>query len=175
MADETNPQSGKTPESKESETAQPAPGATPRRARTMVPGAATSEEPGTAAKSDPGEDTGAKAPQAREAPPAAAAVPAPSPPAEEAEWRGFAADEIESLRARWRQLQGDFVDDPTKAMREADNLVDETLRTLTKRLTEQHSALTGQWDAKGNDDTEQLRLTIRRYRTLLHRMLGTGE
>jgi hypothetical protein len=79
----------------------------------------------------------------------------------------FAGDTVTRLRARWRELQADFVDDPQRAVREADGVVDEVVRTIT----EHRERLAGEW--QGHTDTEHLRLAMREYRTFVDRLLPT--
>lgn len=68
---------------------------------------------------------------------------------------------------RWRDLQADFVDDPAQAVRGADELVDEVLRELAER---KHN-LEGRW-RDGDDDTEELRVAMREYRSLFNQLLN---
>jgi hypothetical protein len=79
----------------------------------------------------------------------------------------FTGDAVTRLRARWRELQADFVDDPERAVREADGVVDEVVRTIT----EHRERLAGEW--QGHTDTERLRLAMREYRTFVDRLLPT--
>lgn len=72
----------------------------------------------------------------------------------------FDGDAVTALRARWRELQADFVDDPMRAVRGADELVDEVMRTLAERKKQ----LSGQWQGSEQGDTEELRLALRKYR-----------
>ncbi len=77
----------------------------------------------------------------------------------------FAGDVAQRLRARWRELQADFVDDPQRAVREADEVVDEVMRTIA----EHRQRLVGEW--QGHTDTEHLRLALREYRSFFDRLL----
>jgi hypothetical protein len=77
----------------------------------------------------------------------------------------FADDDVERFRARWRELQADFVDDPQRAVREAGEVVDEVMRTLT----EHRQRLAG--DGEGRADTEDLRIALRGYRSFLDGLL----
>lgn len=79
----------------------------------------------------------------------------------------FTDDAVTRLRARWRELQADFVDDPERAVREADEVVDEVVRTIT----DHRQRLSGEW--QGHTDTEHLRLAMREYRTFVDRLLPT--
>jgi hypothetical protein len=77
----------------------------------------------------------------------------------------FPGDVAERLRARWRELQADFVDDPQRAVRAADEVVDEVMRAIT----EHRARLAGEW--QGHTDTEHLRLALREYRSFVDRLL----
>ena len=77
----------------------------------------------------------------------------------------FADDVADRLRTRWRELQADFVDDPERAVRAADDVVDEMMRTITER----RQRLTGEW--QGHTDTEELRLALRGYRSFFDTLL----
>ncbi|MBB4909563.1 hypothetical protein [Actinophytocola algeriensis] len=79
----------------------------------------------------------------------------------------FTGDAVARFRDRWRELQADFVDDPERAMREADGVVDEVVRTIT----EHRQRLAGEW--RGHTDTEHLRLAMREYRSFVDRLLPT--
>ncbi|MDS1268885.1 hypothetical protein RIF23_01100 [Lipingzhangella sp. LS1_29] len=57
----------------------------------------------------------------------------------------FPAPAQKRLRARWREVQGDFVDDPSAAVRTADALVAEVMGDLIEHLHQQRSALARQW------------------------------
>ncbi|MFB6393609.1 hypothetical protein [Polymorphospora lycopeni] len=78
----------------------------------------------------------------------------------------------QALRQRWREVQLRFVDDPRAAAGEAQDLVDEAVQTLATALAEQKDDLGG-WRSSGADDTERLRVTVRRYRDFLDRLLDT--
>ena len=106
----------------------------------------------------------AAAPQVQDAPPVdAMPMPAAASPVHDEEL--FAGDVAERLRARWRELQAGFVDDPQRAVREADEVVDEVMRTIT----EHRERLADEW--QGHTDTEHLRLALREYRSFFDRLL----
>lgn len=82
------------------------------------------------------------------------------------------ADQADAFRDRWRDVQLRFVDDPQGAAGQARDLVTEAVEALTAALTAQRDGLGGDTDGAGADDTEQLRMTVRRYRDLLDRLLA---
>ncbi|MDG4767410.1 hypothetical protein O7632_25450 [Solwaraspora sp. WMMD406] len=83
----------------------------------------------------------------------------------------LASDEADAFRDRWRDVQLRFVDDPHAAAGEAQALTAEAVEALTAALTAHRDDLNG-WTGTSPDDTEQLRLVVRRYRDLLDRLLA---
>ncbi|MEV0395966.1 hypothetical protein [Polymorphospora rubra] len=82
------------------------------------------------------------------------------------------ADAAQALRERWREVQLRFVDDPRAAAGEAQDLVEEAVQALAAALAAQKDDLGG-WRSSGDEDTERLRVTVRRYRDFLDRLLDT--
>lgn len=80
-------------------------------------------------------------------------------------------DRAGDFRDRWRDVQLRFVDDPQAAVGEAQGLVDEAIEALAAALSRQKDEL-GTWRQDGTNDTEQLRVLVRRYRDFLDRVLG---
>jgi hypothetical protein len=72
------------------------------------------------------------------------------------------------LRDRWREAQLRFVDDPHQAADDIRTLVNEAVETLTAALAS-HGEQLNAWPA--NDDTEQYRMIVQRYRTFFERLL----
>lgn len=83
-------------------------------------------------------------------------------------------DDLENYRGRWEQVQAVFVDEPRRAVEEADALVAEVMRQLAETFASERSTLEGQWDRAGEADTEALRVTLQRYRSFFNRLLSTG-
>jgi len=79
----------------------------------------------------------------------------PDEPTEPAAVAETPAD-IETLRARWHDIQSAFVDDPHTAVASADALVREVLHASALR----------------ESDTEILRQTLHGYRTILESLIG---
>jgi hypothetical protein len=84
----------------------------------------------------------------------------PAAPAVERLWPDAGAQE---LLGRWREVQLRFVDDPAAAAQDAEALV--------VQATEQLAAMVAARRSERDGDTEELRLTVRRYRALLYRIL----
>jgi len=80
-------------------------------------------------------------------------------------------DFTQNLRKRWDEVQTGFVDEPRKAVQEADELVGSAIDRLSQSFTDQRKALEGQWDKGGDVSTEELRLALRRYRAFFQRLL----
>ena len=98
-------------------------------------------------------------------------VPA-QPDAELQTWAGtFEEHEAQRLRSRWTEIQGDFVDDPRQAVKEADALVGDAMQRLPE-LFAKESELEQQWDRGDNVTTEDLRLALRRYHAFFDRLLS---
>lgn len=80
--------------------------------------------------------------------------------------------QAERLLTRWREIQADFVDDPTSAVSAADDLVSTTIRGITEGLERHTAALRTSLDRDGEIETEALRQALRGYRTLLDHLLA---
>jgi hypothetical protein len=93
---------------------------------------------------------------------------------EEASGRGplFPGNELDEFRARWRQIQGDFVDEPRHAVEQANELVDRVTRRLTEVFTTERTRLEGEWGQGKDVSTEDLRQALRRYRSFFDRLLS---
>lgn len=84
----------------------------------------------------------------------------------------FAANESAELRARWDSIQVGFVDEPRKAVQEADALVSDTIKRLTEGFASERQQLERQWDRNDNISTEDFRIALRRYRSFFSRLLA---
>jgi hypothetical protein len=100
--------------------------------------------------------------------PAAAVARAP----EEERAALFAANEASELRARWDSIQVGFVDEPRKAVQEADALVSATIKRLSEVFANERQNLERQWDRNENVSTEDFRVALRRYRSFFSRLLA---
>lgn len=84
----------------------------------------------------------------------------------------FSSDDRIRFGRRWRDVQSRFIDDPRQAVESADSLVVDMMDHIADRIAAHRSALTRQRDGEGTTDTEDLRLAMRRYRALFHRLLS---
>lgn len=84
----------------------------------------------------------------------------------------FPDNELGDLRSRWDKIQAGFVDQPRKAVEEADSLVASTMKRLAEVFAQERSKLEGQWDRGDNVSTEDLRVALQRYRSFFQRLLS---
>lgn len=83
-----------------------------------------------------------------------------------------APDVAETLRARWTEIQTGFVDEPRRAVEEADTLVAEAIRRLAESFAEARASLERDWSRGEDVSTEELRRTLQRYRAFFGRLLS---
>jgi hypothetical protein len=81
-------------------------------------------------------------------------------------------DEAKDFRARWDAIQVSFVDEPRRAVQEADGLVAVTTKRLAETFAAERTKLDAQWERGENVSTEDLRLALRRYRSFFGRLLS---
>ena len=84
----------------------------------------------------------------------------------------FDSSRSESLRGRWADIQAGFVDEPRRAVEQADSLVAEVMQQLAQAFSEARSGLESQWDRGDDINTEDLRQALRRYRSFFDRLLA---
>jgi hypothetical protein len=83
----------------------------------------------------------------------------------------FPGNEAEQFRGRWSDIQAGFVDEPRRAVEQADSLVAEVMQRLAQVFADERSGLEQHWDRGGETNTEELRLALRRYRSFFDRLL----
>ena len=83
----------------------------------------------------------------------------------------FPQDFASDLRGRWDRIQTAFVDEPRKAVQEADELVAQAIKKLAETFADERNSLESQWDRGDNVNTEDLRLALQRYRSFFQRLL----
>lgn len=83
----------------------------------------------------------------------------------------IAPERARDFEARWSELKGAFVDEPRRAVRQANELVGEVLDELERLFGDQRGEL-----ERGLDDertsTEDLRVALGRYRSFFDRLLS---
>ena len=80
--------------------------------------------------------------------------------------------EQQSITARWKDIQAEFVDEPTKAVQQADALVAELMQRLAVMFATERSELENRWAGGNQVSTEDLRQGLRRYRSFFERLLA---
>jgi hypothetical protein len=84
----------------------------------------------------------------------------------------FSAEDTQQFGDRWTEVQAAFVDEPRRAVQDADALVAELMERLAETFSEERSTLEGQWDRDEDVTTEDLRLALQRYRSFFDRLLS---
>lgn len=84
----------------------------------------------------------------------------------------FDHSSLDEFNGRWSEIQTSFVDEPRKAVEQADGLVADVIGRIGDSFEKQRSQLEGQWDSGGDVSTEDLRQAFQRYRSFFSRLLG---
>ena len=84
----------------------------------------------------------------------------------------FAPDDTQDFRSRWEKIQIGFVDEPRKAVEQADELVASAIKRLEEVFAIERHKLEAEWDKTDNVSTEDLRVALRRYRSFFDRLLS---
>jgi hypothetical protein len=92
-------------------------------------------------------------------------------PEDERRERLVPEDHAAAYGSRWDAVKGTFVDEPRKAVAQADALVGELLEELETLFREQRRSIEQGLDAD-ETSTEDLRLALRRYRSFFERLLA---
>jgi hypothetical protein len=79
--------------------------------------------------------------------------------------------ELSRFKSQWDGIQSAFVDDPRRAVEQADRLVEAVLQRMTQAFTEERARFQDQLRSGKQMETEELRHALRHYRTLLTRLL----
>ena len=81
-------------------------------------------------------------------------------------------DEMQSMRARWKDIQAEFVDEPRTAVQDADALVADLMQRLAQMFASERDQLESRWAGGDEVSTEDLRDGLRRYRSFFERLLA---
>jgi hypothetical protein len=84
----------------------------------------------------------------------------------------FAPDVAGDFCSRWDAVQIGFVDDPRQAVRQADELVAQVMKSLAESFSAERARFEGQLEQKDSASTENLRVALRRYRSFFQRLLS---
>lgn len=83
----------------------------------------------------------------------------------------FPPEDARDFQARWDAIQVSFVDEPRRAVEQADSLVAEALKRQAEIFASARADLEAQWDRGDNVSTEDLRQALQRYRAFFARVL----
>jgi hypothetical protein len=84
----------------------------------------------------------------------------------------FTPEVAETYRSQWITIQSGFVDDPRQAVRSGDELVAQMMSNLADTFAQERHRVEAQLDSAGEGSTEDLRVTLRRYRSFFERLLS---
>lgn len=84
----------------------------------------------------------------------------------------FPPQVAQEFRQRWDQVQIGFVDDPRRAVQQADELVAHVMKSLAATFADQRSRLEAGLGREGDPNTEDLRVALRGYRSFFQRLLS---
>jgi len=90
----------------------------------------------------------------------------------EADARLANADESDLFAARWQEIQAEFVDDPRRAVQDADALIADMMERLAQLLASEREQLKPRGNSGDDASTEDLRQGLQRYRSLFQRLLA---
>jgi len=76
------------------------------------------------------------------------------------------------FQTRWEKIQTGFVDEPRQTVEQADELVAEVMKRLAEGFATERERLEGQWGRGEDVSTEDLRVTLQRYRGFFQRLLS---
>ena len=82
------------------------------------------------------------------------------------------APESDAFFRRWEEIQTSFVDEPRRSVEQADGLVAELMKRLAETFAERRSSLEERWERGDEVGTEDLRVTLQRYRSFFQRLLS---
>jgi hypothetical protein len=84
----------------------------------------------------------------------------------------FPEKDADDFRQRWTGVQTGFVDEPRRAVEQADALVADVMSRLADSFAAERGSLEKQWDRGDNVTTEDLRIALQRYRSFFDRLLS---
>lgn len=83
----------------------------------------------------------------------------------------FGKEQERRFRSRWDEIQSSFIDEPRESVAEADALLREATDALHSLFERDRRQLEGVWDRGDEVSTEDLRVTLQRYRSFFERVL----
>src|SRR4051812_32410058 len=83
--------------------------------------------------------------------------------AQEADQSFLPTRQLEELRGRWTAIQSSFVDEPRKAVEEADRLLITTIKQLEEAFSAERSNIQKHWSRGDEVSTEDFRQAFKNY------------
>jgi len=80
--------------------------------------------------------------------------------------------QCDALQSRWNSIQAGFVDEPRRAVKDADALVASAIQQISSAFADQRKQLEKQWSDGEDVSTEDRRLALQRYRTFFSKLLS---
>src|SRR5512142_2811111 len=84
----------------------------------------------------------------------------------------FEPTQLDEFKGRWSEIQAGFVDEPRRAVQQADALVSDVISRIADSFSRERTQLEQQWDRGGDVSTEELRQALQRYRSFFSRLLS---
>ena len=84
----------------------------------------------------------------------------------------FEQSVLSEFNTRWTDIQTGFVDEPRRAVQQADALVQDIIKRVADSFGNERAQLEGQWDRGDQVSTEDLRVALQRYRSFFSRLLS---
>jgi len=84
----------------------------------------------------------------------------------------FPENVASDFHSKWDRVQTGFVDEPRKAVQQADELVAEAIKRLAESFAQERNRLESQWDRGDEVSTEDLRVALQTYRSFFQRLLS---
>jgi len=78
---------------------------------------------------------------------------------------------LSQFNERWSEVQTGFVDEPRRAVQQADALVSDVIKRIADSFGTERGELERQWDRGDDVSTEDLRQALQRYRSFFSRLL----
>ena len=83
----------------------------------------------------------------------------------------LSVEDVDELQSRWNAIQLEFMDEPRSSVEQAGVLVGDALKRIDQALSTELTSQGERWN-HADTSTEDLRVALRSYRTLLNRLLA---
>ena len=80
--------------------------------------------------------------------------------------------QLDDLRAHWKTIQSSFVDEPRRAVADADKLVASAIKQIEEVFATERANLEKQWSRGEQVSTEDLRVCLQHYRDFFDRLMS---